>query len=333
MSTDPLHLTSPTAFFDFAQDDPDRWENIRGRKIQHREKGVGVITSIVKITHDAGRQKYCDGVFVAFNHDNQHRAERFNLLDFANGTFTAFVIEPQVVIEHIREHLRRLDFDEASRLYDYHKTQLQQLSIEYEAVARPYLTLRDLLRDYRFAEADAFVAEHELVGAEQYAQTKANYLVDYFRIKRGVTIDSHKGLALAKVGGNMLVTARAGSGKTKLLTCLTSLLVDKYGIDPASILVLAFNRKAAQEIRKKIAADLDLPTFPNARTFHSLAFQLVTPTSRILYDKSDEPFAQPSVRVHTECASPDLESRLSDTNVPCIPYRASGTGAHRVAAG
>jgi DNA helicase-4 len=67
--------------------------------------------------------------------------------------------------------------------------------------------------------------------------------------------------------------------------------VDKYGIDPHSILVLAFNRNAAQEIGKKIAADLGLPTFSNARTFHSLAFQLVQRTSRILYDRSDEPFA------------------------------------------
>jgi hypothetical protein len=291
MPIDPLHLISPAAFFDSAQDDPDRWEPIRGMKIQHREKGVGVITSIVKVTHDAGQKKYCGGVFVAFMHGNQQRAERFNPVDFANGTFTAFVIDPQVVIEHIQDHLRRLNLDEVSRLHDCYKTQLQQLSFDYEVIAKPYLTLHDLLRGYRFAEADAFVAEHELVGAEQYAQMKANYLMDYFRINRGLTIDNHKGLALAKLSGNMLVTARAGSGKTKLLTCLTSLLVDKYGVDPHSILVLAFNRKAAQEIRKKIPADLGLPTFPNARTFHSLAFQLVTRTSRILYDNSDEPFA------------------------------------------
>lgn len=213
MSTNLLHLTSPAAFFDFAREDPDRWEHIRGSKIRHRDKGVGVITRIIKVIHDAGRQKYCDGVFVAFNHDNQQRAERFNLLDFANGTFTAFVIEPQVVIEHIRAHLRRFNFDGASRLYDCHKTQLQQLSIEYEAVARPYHTLRDLLRDYRFTEADAFIAEHKLVDAKQYEQTKANYLLDYFRSKRGLTVDCDKGLALAKVSGNVLVTARAGSGE------------------------------------------------------------------------------------------------------------------------
>ena len=56
--------------------------------------------------------------------------------------------------------------------------------------------------------------------------------------------------------------------------------------------MLAFNRKAAEEIGKKIAAVLGLPTFPNARNFHSLAFQLVQPPSRILYDRSDEPFAR-----------------------------------------
>ena len=134
-----------------------------------------------------------------------------------------------MIIEYIRDHLRRFDLDEASRLHDCYKTQLQQLSFDYEAVARPHLTLRDLLRGYRFAEADAFVAEHKLLDANQYERTKANSLLDYFRIKRGLTIDCHKGLALAKLSGNVLVTARAGSGKTKLLACLTSLLVDKYG--------------------------------------------------------------------------------------------------------
>ena len=94
MSIDPKYLTSPAVFVDFAQDDPDRWEHLRGRKIQHRAKGVGVITSIVKVTYDAGQRKYCDGIVVAFNHDNQQRSERFNPRDFADGTFTAFIIEP-----------------------------------------------------------------------------------------------------------------------------------------------------------------------------------------------------------------------------------------------
>jgi hypothetical protein len=144
MSIDPQHLISPAAFFAFAQDDPDRWEHIRGRKSQHRAKGVEVITSIVKVTHDGKEKKYCDGVRVAFN-DNQRQTERFNLIAFADGTFTAFLIEPQVVIEHIRDYLRRFDLAEASRLYDCYKTQLQQLSFDYESAARPYLTLRGLL--------------------------------------------------------------------------------------------------------------------------------------------------------------------------------------------
>lgn len=171
---------------------------------------MGVITSIVKVTYDAGEKKYCDGVLVAFNHDNQRRSERFNLIAFADGTFTAFIIEPQVVIEHIRDHLRRLNLAEASRLHDCYKTQLQQLSFDYESAARPYLTLCDLLGGCRFSEADAFIAEHKLVDAKEYEQTKANCLLEYFRIKRRLTIDGHKGLALAKVSGNVLVTAPSG---------------------------------------------------------------------------------------------------------------------------
>ena len=178
----PLHLTSPAAFFAFAQDDPDRWERIQGRKIHHYAKGVGVITSIVEVTYDAGQKKSCGGIFVAFDHGNDLRPDRFNPTAFEDGTFTAFVVDTQEVIQHIRDAFHRLALAEASHLHDCYRTQLDQASFDYETEARPYLTLCDLLRGHGFAQADAFFAKRDvMVDARAYEQSKAEWLIDYFR--------------------------------------------------------------------------------------------------------------------------------------------------------
>jgi DNA helicase-4 len=280
-------FTTPTAFFEYAQDDPTRWERLKGRRVHHCERGVGRVDSIVLVTYVAEGKKFCDGFFVVF--DNDGRRDRFNTDAFADGTFTAFGFETEVLLQHIRDALSRLDLSQAAHLRDSYKPQIEQTSFDYEATVKPYFFLCDLLRNHDFQQADDFVARRNLVVApDAYQQTKANWLIDYFHRTRHQKIDRYKGIALAKLDGNILVTARAGSGKTTLLTHLASLLVDRYGVDPHAILVLAFNREAAKEIRGRIAKDLQLPTFHNARTFHSLAHQLVRPSSDILYDANDE---------------------------------------------
>lgn len=56
-------------------------------------------------------------------------------------------------------------------------------------------------------------------------------------------------------------------------------------VPPDQLMILAFNRKAASEITKRIRKDQHLIDFNNARTFHSLAYQLVQPKSELLFDE------------------------------------------------
>jgi DNA helicase-4 len=292
MCIEPYHLTSPAAFFDFAGDNPDCWEKIRGKKVIHCDNGVGLVTNIISVTYNAGRETSCGGIFVAFESSADQRPDRFDLEAFADGTFTGFVLETADLLHRIRSALRRLELAEASDLHDRYTTQLQESSFDYDTEAQPYLVLQNLLREHNFAQADAFFTAHvAMLDSHGYERVKVACLMDYFR-KRGKETDVHKGIALSKLGRDVLVTARAGSGKTRLLMQLVSLLADRYDVPPHAILVLAFNRKAAQEIGQRIAADLRLPAFANARTFHSLAYQLVQPGSKILCDASDEPFAE-----------------------------------------
>ena len=77
-------------------------------------------------------------------------------------------------------------------------------------------------------------------------------------------------------GGPLLVLAGPGTGKT---TTLVECVVDRIehrGVAPDSILVLTFSRKAAADLRARIAARLGRTTVtPMAMTFHAFCYALV----------------------------------------------------------
>jgi len=75
--------------------------------------------------------------------------------------------------------------------------------------------------------------------------------------------------------GPLLVIAGAGSGKTRTLTYRVARLVEE-GISPASILLLTFTRKAAQEMLKRATGLLDDRCKRVAGgTFHSFAYAVL----------------------------------------------------------
>ncbi|MFH9392826.1 ATP-dependent helicase [Streptomyces sp. NPDC017556] len=75
-------------------------------------------------------------------------------------------------------------------------------------------------------------------------------------------------------GGPLLVLAGPGTGKTTTLVESVAARVDR-GTDPARVLVLTFSRKAAVELRDRMAARLGAARGPQATTFHSYCYALV----------------------------------------------------------
>ncbi|UZI28870.1 ATP-dependent helicase [Streptomyces sp. VB1] len=75
-------------------------------------------------------------------------------------------------------------------------------------------------------------------------------------------------------GGPLLVLAGPGTGKTTTLVESVAARVNR-GTDPARILVLTFSRKAAVELRDRMAARLGAARGPQATTFHSYCYALV----------------------------------------------------------
>ena len=69
-----------------------------------------------------------------------------------------------------------------------------------------------------------------------------------------------------------LVLAGAGTGKTSVIVGKVAYLVHDQGVSPDDILVLAFNRKAAKEVRERLPGDL---AKANVRTFHGFGLRVI----------------------------------------------------------
>ena len=89
-------------------------------------------------------------------------------------------------------------------------------------------------------------------------------------------LDEAQRRAVEHRGGPVLVLAGPGTGKTTTIVEAVVQRVEAGEITPDQALVLTFSRRAAAELRDRIAARLDRTIRePIARTFHSYAFGLL----------------------------------------------------------
>ena len=113
---------------------------------------------------------------------------------------------------------------------------------------------------------------NELLAANEIARVK----VATQDISRQVMTDE-QARAAATDERVTLVLAGAGTGKTAVITARIAHLVRNQGIPPGNILVLAFNRDAAQEIRNRLPKDLRAT---NVSTFHAFGLQVIASQSK-----------------------------------------------------
>lgn len=140
-----------------------------------------------------------------------------------------------------------------------------------------------LLKDY--LGSDELVNEALAMGVsrDEFDHERAVFVQGWVERELREPIDLQQAAAVAAIGGDIKVVARAGSGKTRTLTTRAIFLQRHCGVSPREILLLAFNRKAAREMRDRMAPVVgDDP--PHAMTFHALAHALVHPDEELLFD-------------------------------------------------
>lgn len=146
------------------------------------------------------------------------------------------------------------------------------------------------LEKYNFIKAEALYSNYsDVIEYEEYINKKSKFIRKYFLKYHNIQIDTDQALAIAKNKQNILVTARAGSGKTRTIACRAIYAIEKENINPNEIMILAFNRIARAEINHRICKKFNYPKFNShtAKTFHSLAYSIVHPAEDLLFDDSN----------------------------------------------
>ncbi|WNF06444.1 UvrD-helicase domain-containing protein [Brevibacillus borstelensis] len=97
----------------------------------------------------------------------------------------------------------------------------------------------------------------------------------YFRSleKQGIFLNKSQIQVIRHFQGPLLTLAGAGTGKTSVLVCRTGYLITVRNVDPRNILLVTFSKKAAEEMKERIAQlpgiDKSITENIQARTFHS----------------------------------------------------------------
>ena len=124
---------------------------------------------------------------------------------------------------------------------------------------------------------------------------------------------------LAAVGhrsGPARIIAPAGSGKTRTLNARLLHLVDQAGVEPGLVTAVAYNNRAAEEMRSRLGRD-DL----HVRTIHSLGWRILRdarPDAELLPERSVRSLLRPLIprqpRLNTDIVGPYIEA-MADVRI------------------
>ncbi|MCE0846084.1 DNA helicase IV [Buttiauxella sp. A2-C1_F] len=102
---------------------------------------------------------------------------------------------------------------------------------------------------------------------------------DFFQHIESSPLNPSQARAVVNGEDSLLVLAGAGSGKTSVLVARAGWLLQRGEASEEQILLLAFGRKAAQEMDQRIAERLNTDAI-SARTFHAIALHIIQQGSK-----------------------------------------------------
>lgn len=207
-----------------------------GDRVQSKQHGLGVVESV-----------WGSLAAVKFFHGSKH---------VNKSDLHSLSAEDRLKLEIEEEKLRRKKAqDEFER---------QELAAKFEREnAEKRVALVDGLQEVMrkdFLKADSHHKSQclPIVSQKLFEAEKAAFVKEWlsnFCAAKGLEYrppDDEQCAAIAAVNGHVQVIARAGSGKTTTLVNRTLFLLCHCRVAPGELLLLAFNRKAALEIRRRL---------------------------------------------------------------------------------
>lgn len=129
-------------------------------------------------------------------------------------------------------------------------------------------------------------SDRSLSDLEKERLRKTKFVQEWAKHELGYDLDPEQAAAVAVGDGDVQVIARAGSGKTRTLITRALFLQKHCNVSPNELLLLAFNRKAAEDMKRLLVKVLG-DQIPHVMTFHALAHALVHPEENIVFDDGD----------------------------------------------
>lgn len=254
----------------------------------------GVLWSRVELTTERGEALSVDGLP---NSQGSRLAAALQQVRFARTTRGRKALF-DTILEQIQAWLRAadalIDRGSAGRRWITHEQQqalladrpalplppaeLEQLFLDEEVHddlhAPGHRMALDALHDWQldwpavWAEANATMAERERVLAKDF--------LDRIESKPLTEEQAH---AVICFDNRVQVVAAAGSGKTSTMVAKAAYAIDRGFVEPERIVMLAFNKDAAQELEERAQRCFDRlgmgDTVVEARTFHALGLSII----------------------------------------------------------
>ena len=136
-----------------------------------------------------------------------------------------------------------------------------------------------LEEDYLATEARRAESIGHGVSEAEYLCEKRKLLRKWCRLrtadvgaKAEMSPDEEQIEAIGATEQNVKVVARAGSGKTSVITDRATFLLTHCRVDPEEVLLVTFNKRAAEEMKERLATKLGDRKQPFVMTFHALAY-------------------------------------------------------------
>ena len=134
---------------------------------------------------------------------------------------------------------------------------------------------KDFLKNYDDLNNDyILIKNHNNQYIENHLKTEREYFDNILKdVDSTVILDEEQRIVCLDDEDYSLIIAGAGAGKTTTLAAKVKYLIDKKGIDPKDILIIAFTNKAVNELKDKIVKKLGYAV--PISTFHSCGRAIV----------------------------------------------------------